>query len=154
MPTATCLCGACHIKIDTIIATGIWHCTTCRKMTSAPYSINAISPTSAFHLVSGSPKSRKLTADTGVVSTLTFCGDCSSALWVEYSPMPEIRILKAGVLDGDDALELQALKPLVEQFTKRRAPWLCAVEGAQQFAGQQGATEATEMLAEIVVQKD
>ena len=78
MPTATCLCGACHIVISHIIGAGLCHCTICRKMTSSAYSITAPVDSSAFHLERGTPKKYALTADSGTKSTLYFCGDCGS----------------------------------------------------------------------------
>jgi hypothetical protein len=46
--------------------------------------------------------------------------------------MPDLKILKSGVLDGDAAMELEGILPKAEQFTVRRPRWLCAVEGASQ----------------------
>ena len=52
--------------------------------------------------------------------------------------MPELKIIKSGVLDGEGVMEREGVKPGVEQNTRRRPGWLCAVEGAVQFEGQQG----------------
>jgi len=131
MPTATCACGACHIVLDKFLGTAMCHCLTCRKYTSANYSLSAVTTADAFHLVKGSPKPHKQFGDTGVPSTRYFCGECGSTLWIEHSPKPELRIIKAGVVDGDGALD--DLKPLFEQYVKRRPQWLPAVEGAAQF---------------------
>ncbi|KAK3670737.1 hypothetical protein LTR78_009429 [Recurvomyces mirabilis] len=131
--TATCKCGAIHIKIDKIVDAGMCHCLNCRKTTSSAFSINAVVPATAFHLEKGTPKSFQSPGDPATTATLNFCGDCGSALWVASPKIPELRILKAGILDGDDALDLEVMKPSMEAFTKRRAPWLCAVNGAAQL---------------------
>lgn len=46
--------------------------------------------------------------------------------------MPGIKVLKAGTLDGEDALRSKDLWPRAEQFTIRRLAWLCPVAGAVQ----------------------
>lgn len=152
MPTATCLCDACHIVIGSILGTGVCHCLTCRKTTGSTFSLNAVTNEDALHLISGTPKSHRIVGDNGIPSTLFFCGDCSSALWTEYSPKPELRIVKAGTLDGDTALEQEQLQPIVEQYTRRRVPWLCGAKGAKQFEGQQDASDVDSKLAEVMLQ--
>ena len=132
MNTATCVCGACHIELDTLIGTGLCHCTVCRKMTSSAFSMNTAVPASGFHLQSGQPKSYTITAPSGTEYFLHFCGDCGSALWIDGPALPDLKILKSGVLDGDEAMELEGIWPKAEQYTIRRPKWLCAVEGASQ----------------------
>ncbi|KAK3646352.1 hypothetical protein LTR56_003112 [Elasticomyces elasticus] len=152
MPTATCLCGACHIVIDSILGTGICHCITCRKSTSSTFSLNAVTTKDAFHLISGSPKSYGIVGDNGIPSKIFFCGECSSLMWTEYSPRPDLRIVKAGTIDGDDALADEKLQPLVEQYTKRRAPWLCGAVNAKQYEGQQDASSEDDKMADVMLQ--
>ncbi|KAK5742346.1 hypothetical protein LTR17_003358 [Elasticomyces elasticus] len=152
MPTATCLCGACHVVLDSILGTGICHCMTCRKSTSSTFSLNAVTTKDAFHLISGSPKSYGIVGDNGIPSKIFFCGDCSSLMWTEYSPRPDLRIVKAGTIDGDDALADERLQPLVEQYTKRRAPWLCGAVNAKQYEGQQDASSEDDKMADVMLQ--
>lgn len=141
MPTASCLCGSCKISISKIISTGICHCTTCRKMTSSPISLNAVIPADALVLESGSPKECPLPSETGAESKFYFCPDCGSALWTESSEMPGLKVLKGGVLHGVEALE--DVKPKAEQFTARRPAWLSPISGAVQHDGmQEGVREA------------
>ncbi|KAK4565229.1 hypothetical protein LTR86_003846 [Recurvomyces mirabilis] len=151
MPSASCLCGACRFQIDSITGTGICHCTNCRKVTGSCFSLNAIVNESALHLTSGSPKGIDVPGDTGVTSTLRFCGDCGSPLWFEYPPRPDLRVVKAGLLDEEETF--QDLTPMVEQFTKRRPQWLCAATGASQFEGQQGTEETGEELKDVMLQQ-
>ena len=141
MPTASCLCGSCEITISKILSTGICHCATCRKMTSSPISLNAVIPSDSLVLQSGSPKECRLPSETGADSKFYFCSDCGSALWTESSEMPGLRVLKAGVLDGMEALE--DVKPKAEQFVTRRPSWLSPISGASQCEGmQKGVREA------------
>jgi hypothetical protein len=133
MPTATCLCGECHLEIDTIIGTTLCHCTTCRKMSSSSFTINTAIPAAALRVVRGEPK----------IYTLT-----GASLFLPYGPNPELRILKAGVLDGDDALEADAIKLKAEQHTRRRCGWLQPAEGIRQIEGQMQPKQAKEMRKE------
>ena len=152
MYTASCLCGSVHLTVNSIIGLGICHCLTCRKMTSSAFSINAAIRATDVILERGAPKSVSLTADCGTKSVLKICPDCGSPLWTEWSGMPELRILKAGILDnvdGENVLEREELRPKVEQFTTRRPDWLCAVEGSLQCEGQQGARQTEDMMGDI-----
>ena len=101
-------------------------------MTSSAFSMNTAVPASDFHLQSGQPKSYTITAPSGIEYFLHFCGDCGSALWIEGPAIPDLKILKSGVLDGDAAMELEGIVPKAEQYTVRRPKWLYAVEGASQ----------------------
>jgi hypothetical protein len=101
-------------------------------MTSSAFSMNTAVSASAFHLQSGQPKSHTITAPSGTEYFLHFCGDCGSALWIDGPTLPDLKILKSDVLDGDEAIDLESVRPKAEQFTVRRAKWLCAVEGASQ----------------------
>ena len=153
MPTATCLCGKCHVTVSKIIGAGICHCLTCRKMSSSLFSINAAIPASDFQLDSGTTKTCPITGDSGRKSAIHFCSDCGSALWTEWSERPDLKILKAGILDGEGVLETDDLTPKVEQFTSRRPRWLCAVDGAVQIEGQQELKRAEAMMDEIEAEK-
>ena len=111
-------------------------------MTSSLFSFNAIVSAENFTLESGSPKTSTVTGESGTVSSFKFCDGCGSVLWTEWPEKPELRIVKAGLLDGDDVLDGEHMKPRVEQFTARRPGWLCAVNGVAQFEGQQPMKEA------------
>ncbi|KAK3069916.1 hypothetical protein LTR53_011378 [Teratosphaeriaceae sp. CCFEE 6253] len=136
----------------TFLGSAICHCTTCRKYTSSTFSVSAVTTAAAFHLKSGTPRTHGIVGDNGVPSTLYFCGDCGSTMWIEYGPKPDLRIVKAGVLDGDDALE--HVQPLFEQYTKRRAPWLRPVIGAEQFEGMRDAEHRDQESAGVTSQHE
>lgn len=149
MYTASCLCGGCVIEFDNIIGTGLCYCTTCRKMTSSLFSMNTLVPTPDLHLKSGTPKTRPHQSDSGAKSTMHFCADCGGIMWMEYEPRPDFRIIKSGIIDGEDSMRLDALRPKVEQFAARRPPWLCPIEGAVQEPGQQPIKKSDEMVEEL-----
>lgn len=70
-------------------------------------------------------------------------------MWMEYEPRPDFRIIKSGIIDGEDSMRLDALRPKVEQFAARRPPWLCPIEGAVQEPGQQPIKKSDEMVEEL-----
>jgi hypothetical protein len=156
MPTATCYCGACHINIDSIVGTALCHCMVCRKQSASAFSINAAIPATGFHLERGTPKERPLThlqeKFQGKPESMPhswFCVDCGCSLWVDWPLRPELKILKAGILDEVEDLEALKLKLVAEQFTARRPAWLCPIEGAVQIEGQQGEEESHEMAEKL-----
>ena len=118
-------------------------------MTSSNFSINAVVPLAAFQLQSGTPKKCTLIGDSGTKSRLKFCGDCGGALWTEWPGWSDIRILKAGILDGAHVMETDEMRPKAEQFTARRPDWLCPIEGADQFEGQQDLKVAKDKINEM-----
>jgi hypothetical protein len=106
------------------------HCLDCRKITGSLFSTNIIVPGESFSVTQGTPKEYSKTADSGKTMTSFFCGDCGSTLWRSSETYGTSKIIKAGTLDGDDALGSTA-KPAVELFSKHRIPWLPAIEGTQ-----------------------
>ena len=108
--------------------------------------MNAVATSSTFHLKSGSPRKYKITGDSRGTAQLHFCGDCGSALWIEWAAMPDLRILKSGIMDDEGSLNME---PKAEQYTSRRVAWLCAVGGSKQYEGEQVAGKVGEALQEL-----
>lgn len=80
-------------------------------------------------MTKGAPKALPKKADSGKIITSNFCGDCGSTLWRESDTYAGLRIIKAGTLDGEDALE--SARPALELFTANRISWLPDIEGTQ-----------------------
>lgn len=106
------------------------HCLDCRKITGSTHSTNVLVPKDGFTVTKGSPKEFNKKADSGNVVTLFFCGDCGSTLWSQTPAYGETRVIKAGTLDSDEALE--DAKPPLELFVKNRPSWLPTITGAVQ----------------------
>lgn len=66
----------------------------------------------------------------GNTAIRNFCATCGSSLWTEAERMPEIYVVKAGVMD-DGALAKFA--PSNESFTSRRPDWVKDIRGATQL---------------------
>ncbi|KAF2020951.1 hypothetical protein BU24DRAFT_404011 [Aaosphaeria arxii CBS 175.79] len=106
------------------------HCLDCRKIGGGTYSVNAIYAESGLKVTKGTPKTFSVKADSGNVIDNHFCGDCGSTLWRGGASFPGLVVLKVGTLDDADAIN--NYKAGAELFTRSRAPWIHAVEGAAQ----------------------
>jgi len=106
------------------------HCGDCQKISGSAFSTNVVVPGDDFK-VTGSPKKFTKTADSGKVIHSYFCGECGSTLYRDGDAFPGMKIIKAGVLDGDKTLEES--KPAAELFAPQRASWQPEMPGAQQI---------------------
>lgn len=84
-------------------------------------------------MTKGTPKAFPKTADSGKVITSNFCGDCGSTIWRESDTYAGLKIIKAGTLDSEGALE--GAKPAVELFVANRIPWLPRFDDTVQNEG-------------------
>lgn len=115
--TGGCLCGAVRYVVrGEPFHVGRCHCADCRKRSGSTYTIYGQWPREAFEL-EGEPASFR---------SDQFCPTCGSHLGLLDEP--EGVELSLGTLD-EAPFELV---PEAELWTKRREPWLPAVEGAAQ----------------------
>lgn len=130
MTTGSCFCGKVGISYSGEPAKKVLcHCLDCRKISGSTHSVNFLVPEADF-VVSGNLKSISKTADSGNPITSYFCPDCGSTLYREGPSFAGVKIIKAGVLDGD---VLEKGKPEGELFPKHRVPWQPQMEGAAQM---------------------
>ncbi|KAK5164881.1 uncharacterized protein LTR77_009545 [Saxophila tyrrhenica] len=131
MAKGSCFCGACSIEYTgDVQAKALCHCKDCRKITGSTYSTNYIVDGEGFS-VKGSPKSiGKKGDDTGNTVTSYFCGDCGTTLYRDGATFGNSKVVKAGVLDDNNALE--DAKPAVELYAPLRPSWVAAIGGADQ----------------------
>lgn len=108
-------------------------CLDYRTATGSTHSTNLIVRLDGFSVAAGAPKSLAMPGVSGHAVNF-FCDDCSSRLWSQ-SPgaFGDTNILKAGVLDGEIALD-QA-KPAVELFLGAQPAWSRLREGVVQCKG-------------------
>ncbi|RAL03345.1 GFA family protein [Aspergillus ibericus CBS 121593] len=137
MAVGSCFCGKIQIKYNApIIASGLCHCTSCRKLTSAPFSYSFIIKTAELE-ITGNPKEVPKIADSGNQIKNYFCPDCGTPLYgqkINEDGQPDqVTIVRAGVFDDERLMEER--KPEVEIYTDRRLPWISPVEGAAQCRG-------------------
>lgn len=108
------------------------HCIDCKKMSGSAYSTNVITPQSGMKITKGTPKEYTMTADSGNKVVNYFCGNCGTTLYRVSPAFEGSVILKAGSLDGQDALD--GLKPALELYVKERPSWIAQTQGTDEKA--------------------
>src|SRR5580700_3215701 len=95
-----CACGAVRYDCSaTPVAMLNCHCRDCQRAGGSAYSPTVIIPKAAFRLVSGEPRYRESTADSGSAVRRGFCEKCGSPLFASSSARPEMLGIRAGSLD-------------------------------------------------------
>lgn len=107
------------------------HCGDCRKISGGSHSVNVVVPGDNFK--SSGTKTYTKTADGGNKITSHFCGDCGSTLFREGDTFGTSKVVKAGVLDGKDAME--KAKPDAELYAPTRPSWQPKVESTTEMEG-------------------
>ncbi|KAI1169691.1 Mss4-like protein [Nemania sp. FL0916] len=134
MPEGGCLCGKIRYSVEgDPVGKALCHCLDCRKITGSTYSTNMIMPGPNFKLLAGTPKTFAKTAGSGNQIVSHFCGDCGSTLWRNTDAFGDAKIVKAGTLDDEDALD--KVEPALELFTDHRVTWVGEIAGAAQKTG-------------------
>jgi hypothetical protein len=116
--TGGCLCGAVRYEItgDSMMA-GHCHCIDCRKASGAPHATFAGFPTDKVKLT-GKVKTFRTKADSGMMSSRSFCPECGS--WVIGSPESVPGITAVTISTFDDP---EAVVPQMRFYDKRRISW-------------------------------
>ena len=86
--------------------------------------------TENFYYITGEPSFYDVTGASGKNNRHFFCSKCGSSLFTELDLMADKTVIKAGTLDGGEANLRNKVD--VEFYTKDRASYLCAVQGAKQ----------------------
>ncbi|KAH8807884.1 Mss4-like protein [Xylogone sp. PMI_703] len=129
MPSGSCACGKITYEYSGEPAlTALCHCPDCQKWTGSANTTNVAVPTTAFKLLTGTPKAWTRKALAGKPHPHYFCGDCGSSLYSQPEGMAGTTLIKSGTLDnGASNINIAA-----ELFTRNRKGFLTAIEGAQQ----------------------
>ena len=108
-PTGSCLCGAIRFNITHPISElRACHCRNCQKASGAGGSVNAVVPSTAFHITHGTPKRYSARADSGRLLHRYFCGDCGSPVYSQRDSTPQTVVVRAGLLDDAGAMKITA----------------------------------------------
>ncbi|KAE8381267.1 Mss4-like protein [Aspergillus bertholletiae] len=127
----SCMCGATAYASDSEpLVTALCHCVDCQKWTGGAFTSNVIVPRESFKVTKGEPSFYDITGASGKNNRHFFCGRCGSSLFTELDLMADKTVIKAGTLDGGEANLRNKVD--VEFYTKDRASYLCAVQGAKQ----------------------
>ncbi|KAB8259524.1 Mss4-like protein [Aspergillus pseudonomiae] len=127
----SCMCGAVAYASDSEpLVKALCHCVDCQKWTGGAFTSNVIVPRDSFKVTKGEPSFYDITGASGKNNRHFFCGKCGSSLYTELDLMADKTVIKAGTLDGGEANLRNEVD--VEFYTKDRASYLCAVQGAKQ----------------------
>jgi hypothetical protein len=134
----SCLCGSIRYVIDVpITELRACHCVHCQKTSGAGGSVNAMIPSTAFHILQGTPKRYAVLADSGRTLHRYFCGDCGSPIYSQRASNTEFVTVRVGTLDGAPAMRITA-----NIWTRSARPWAWIDPASKQFAGQPDAPTA------------
>ena len=113
-----CLCGAVRYEItgDPMMS-GHCHCIDCRKASGAAHATFAAYPESAVKMT-GKTKTYRTKADSGMMSSRSFCPECGS--WVSGAPESVPGVVAITIATFDDP---EAVKPQMRFYDKRRLSW-------------------------------
>lgn len=131
MPESSCLCGANRIRYsETPILKFRCHCTDERKLTGAVFALNILWSTDGLEVLSGELSVWGKKANSGNTIYNHSCSKCGSLLYRTSDGFPGVMVIKAGCMDVENATETYV--PDVEIFTRSRAAYIPAIEGAKQ----------------------
>lgn len=82
------------------------HCDDCRKVSGAPFSSSLGVESSGFRITKG--KDNLSTYESSPGKFRWFCTTCASPIYARRDSMPDVTIIRAGVLDDLEGAELQA----------------------------------------------
>ena len=115
----TCLCGAIEITLlNGPLFTAICHCKNCQRQSGSAFSENLICRSGTVS-VTGRLAVFDDTADSGNSIQRHFCPACGSPCTTTAASMPDITIVKAGLLQ-----DTSIIAPTVETWCASKQAWL------------------------------
>ncbi|GAB7345655.1 hypothetical protein MBLNU457_3945t1 [Dothideomycetes sp. NU457] len=108
----------------------VCHCIPCRKSSGTTGSYNLWIPSSSFTIKKGIPKLFTRQGDSGSNVTYSNCPICSNLIYVESDAMPDVKLVKMGLIDDREFLE-ELGKPGMEIYCKNVCAWEEGWEGTE-----------------------
>ncbi|KAG4438941.1 hypothetical protein IFR05_005567 [Cadophora sp. M221] len=143
MPKGSCWCKTVTYEFSAEPAMKVvCHCLSCQKISGSAFTANIFVPKSSLQITSGSAKLKKYVQphETGLAITLTFCSNCSTALYKHggSEKYEDYYVVQAGTIDAEEGeggktMGIDVIVPDEEYWTKFRACWLGPVKGLKQF---------------------
>jgi len=132
MPQSSCLCGRNRISWSTEpILTFRCHCMDERKLTGAAFALNIFVSTETLKVESGKLSVWGKVVESGNTIYNHSCSQCGSLLYRASTGSPDIIVIKAGCIDGNED-PAKTFAAQVEVFTRSRVPWVPPIDGAEQ----------------------
>lgn len=104
MASGGCLCGAVRYAIpDAPIAARTCWCRLCQYLGAGSGTVNVIFPAPRL-TITGDPRWRTDTADSGAVARRGFCAECGTPIFSKSDVRPHLIVVRAGSLDDPDLI--------------------------------------------------
>jgi hypothetical protein len=121
-----CLCGAVRfVAVGVPINSGVCHCRTCRKASSAPALPFLGFPAAGFRITLG--QLTEYRSSPGVVRS--FCGQCGSPITYRQLDHPEVLDIMTCSLDNPEAIE-----PTFHVWMEGNPGWNVVADGLPAYA--------------------
>ena len=122
--TGQCACGAVKFGFDTSPSfIAVCHCLDCKRASGGEAATFFGVPTDDFSLT-GKPKGFHYVAESGKGLERNFCSECGSRVFTsKLESFPGMVFIQLGSMDDP-----KELVPKLEMFTKRRLPWVKALD--------------------------
>jgi hypothetical protein len=128
-----CHCGAIAYTAEVEPGTvGICHCADCQMLTGSAFRANISAIAEHFHITKGNPRRYMKTGDSGAKRVHAFCETCGSPVYSCAADNPRHYSLRIGALKQRYELG----HPVRQIWTKRRLPWISALENVPEVDGQ------------------
>lgn len=122
-----CLCGAVRYQIGAELGlVEHCHCSMCRKAHGAAFSTNAVVPTAALKVTSGTEFISEYESSSN--RRKCFCSKCGSQLFIRRVNKPEYTMVTLGTLESN----VQA-RPERHVFVESKAHWYSITDALPQF---------------------
>jgi hypothetical protein len=128
-----CHCGAITYEAEVEPGTAtICHCLDCQMLSGSAFRANIPAPADRFRILTGKPRQYVKVGDSGTRRVHAFCETCGSPVYSCATEKPPTFTLRLGALSQTQALG----RPARQIWTKRRLPWIPALEGVPEIEGQ------------------
>jgi len=124
-----CACGAARYKLtSTPLIVHACHCRDCQRLSGSAFATNIWIEGKFVEAGPAALGSFRLAGGSGQPHDVFFCERCGTTVWSRYHPVPWALFVRAGTLDGPDAV-----MPDLHIFTRSKLPWLELPVGATAF---------------------
>jgi hypothetical protein len=124
-----CNCGAVRYEIaGAPLAVAACHCTSCRKQSGAPFSVNLIVRAGAVSVTGELTTFEDPDTESGAPLARQFCPICGTPIRSVPTASPKLVAVKAGTLDAPDAYA-----PTLHIWTRSALPWVQIPEDVPRY---------------------
>ena len=124
--SGSCICEAVRYEVAEIKLVGNCHCTICKKLTGASFSIVAIVGEDDFAVIQGSSHLQAYQVNDN--GRKYFCGICGSPIYNLNKKYPGNKMVCVGSFDNP-----ALVAPSVNVHCENKLPWVSSIETLKNF---------------------